>query len=129
MTRVIAFSLLLISAQAPQAPAPANLWSVESPDGRTAIAVARRPDGRLSWRATRERQPVVADSPLGIRRADQDSTGALTFLSATDAAVIDETYTTPGGKRREHHVSARQRTLSFANAAGAKLDVILRAQD
>src|SRR5215510_11452261 len=117
MTRVIAISLLLVSSQAPQAPAPANLWSVESPDGR------------LSWRATRERQLVLADSPLGIRRADQDFTGPLTFVSATDAAAIDDHYTTPAGKRRDHHVVARERTLSFANAGGAKLDVILRAQD
>src|SRR5262245_6821598 len=129
MTRVIAISLLLVSSQAPQAPAPANLWSVESPDGRTGIAVVRRADGRLSWRATRERQLVLADSPLGIRRADQDFTGPLTFVSATDAAAIDDHYTTPAGKRRDHHVVARERTLSFANAGGAKLDVILRAQD
>jgi alpha-glucosidase len=131
MRRLIVLSLLLTTGPAAraQAPPPANLWSVESPDGRTVIAVARRPDGRLSWRATRERQPVLADSPLGIRRADQDFTGPLTFVSASEPAAIDDHYTTPAGKRRDHHVVARERTLSFANAAGAKIDVILHAQD
>src|SRR5262245_38785538 len=130
MRRLIALSLLLLSGPAPRAQAPQpNLWSLESPDGRTMIAVVRQPDGHLNWRATRERQPVLADSPLGIRRADQDFTGALTFLSATEPTAIDDRYTTPGGKRRDHHVVARERTLSFANAAGAKLDVVLHAQD
>jgi len=43
-------------------------WPVSSPDGRTEIRVTRRADGALQYRVTRDRQIVLGDSPLGIRR-------------------------------------------------------------
>src|SRR5882672_263358 len=55
----------------------AEEWSVASPDGRTSITLARQADGRLSWRAAREKGAVVEDSPLGIRRAEQSFTTGL----------------------------------------------------
>jgi len=102
------------------------LLTVKSPNGRTAIVIWR--DGPLFYRVTRDGEDVVAGSPLGIRRADQDF-DALTFVGATDVRTIDERYTTPDGKTREHHVVARERTLHFKNAAGAPIDITLRAQN
>jgi alpha-glucosidase len=104
-------------------------WLVASPDGRTAIAVARHQDGRLTYRVTRETQTVLGDSPLGIRRADQSFDAGLTFVGASPVRTIDDRYTMPYGKRKDHHVLGRERTLTFSNAAGAKVEVILRAQD
>src|SRR5262249_52123556 len=78
----------------------------------------------------RDGQEVVADSPLGIRRADQDFDAAtLTFVGATDFRTIDERYTMRSGKRRERHVVARERTIHFKNPAGAPIDITLRAQN
>ena len=51
--------------------ASAQTWTVSSPDGKTAITVARQNDGALVWRVTRDGSPILADSPLGIRRADR----------------------------------------------------------
>lgn len=119
--------LLLVILAAP--PAAAQEWSVDSPDGRTAIAVTRHDDGRLTWRATRGSSTVVEDSPLGIRRADQAFVDGLKLVNAAAPAMIDEHYTMPHGKRREHHVRGRERTLAFANAAGARLDIVLRSHN
>src|SRR5262245_66402757 len=55
-------------------------WTLSSPDGHNTIAVARQADGALVWRVARDGQPILADSPLGIRRADQEFTKALTFV-------------------------------------------------
>src|SRR6266542_5968343 len=104
-------------------------WSVASPDGRTTIAVGRKPDGTLTYRVARGTQPILGDSPLGIRRADQAFEAGLAFVAASPVRAIDERYAMPHGKRKDHHVLGRERTLTFANAAGAKLDVILRAHD
>jgi alpha-glucosidase len=109
--------------------ASAQTWTVSSPDGKTAITVARQNDGALVWRVTRDGSPILADSPLGIRRADQLFDSGLTFVRTADAPTIDERYQTPTGKRHDHHVTGREQTLTFANAAGAHLDVILRAHD
>jgi hypothetical protein len=107
----------------------AEEWSVTSPDGHTQITLTRDADGRLSWRALRDKSVVVEDSALGIRRADQSLAEGLKLVRASASAPLDERYETPHGKRRLHHVRANERTVSFANASGAGLDVVLRAHD
>ena len=119
---------LVTMAGAPEQASSAS-WSVASPDGRTTIALSRGAGGTLSYRVTRNGQPVLADSPLGIRRADQTFESGLSFTGATNVTPIDERYTMPFGKRRDHHVIARERTVTFTTASGAKLDVVLRAHD
>ena len=104
-------------------------WAVASPDGKTTITIARQADGRLTYRVARSGQPVLDDSPLGIRRADQVFDGGLTFVSASPVRSIDERYTMPYGKRKDHHVLGRERTFTFANTTGGKLEVIVRAHD
>src|SRR5439155_396934 len=110
------------AAAAPGAQAPRH-WHMLSPDGRMEFAVDTANDGRLTWRLTRDRQVVVAESPLGIRRTDQTFDARLTSLNSSPVTTIDDRYVMPYGKQREHHVIARQWTIAFANQAGAKLDV------
>ena len=104
-------------------------WSLTSPDGRTAIVVSLDESGKLTYRVTRSGATILDDSPLGIRRADQTFIDRLRFLSASRPLSIDERYTMPHGKRREHRVTGRQQTLGFANAGGAKLDLVIRADN
>ena len=108
---------------------PSQPWTVTSPDGRTAIAVSRTAEGTLQYRVTRGGRVVIGDSPLGIRRADEAFVNRLTYQGMSEPRVIDERYSLPHGKRKDHHITARERTLTFTNAGGAKLDVVLRAQD
>ena len=110
MTRlVIALLLLDVTSVA------AQQWTVNSPDGLTAITLTRQGTGQLFWRATRGSVPVIADSPLGIKRNDHDFVNGLVFLSAADVSEIDERYTTLHGKRREHQVRGRERAIVFEN--------------
>ena len=109
--------------------APERHWNMPSPDGRTELFIDRQEDGRLTWRLTRDRQVVVADSPLGIRRADQTFDAGLSLAGYTAGRTLDERYSMPYGKRKDHHVVAREWSLTFANPAGAKLDLIVRMQN
>ena len=104
-------------------------WSVTSPDGRRSVAVTLGPAGGLTWRATSAGAMVIADSPLGIRRADQPFLEGLKAAGASEAVAVEERYETPHGKRRLHHVRGRERTLAFANASGARVEVVIRAHD
>ncbi|MBI3265077.1 MAG: glycoside hydrolase family 97 catalytic domain-containing protein [Acidobacteria bacterium] len=122
-------TLFLLLAWLVAVPVHAQEWSATSPDGRTTITLALRDGGRLSWRVAHAGSNVLADSPLGIRRADQSFAEGLKLVAARDAVAIDERYQTPHGKRRDHHVRGRERTLAFANASSARLEIILRAHD
>ncbi|HSL22436.1 MAG TPA: glycoside hydrolase family 97 catalytic domain-containing protein [Vicinamibacterales bacterium] len=122
-------AIIIPSVLLAAAPASAEDWTVTSPDGLTTITVARSDEGRLSWRVERAGSAILDDSPLGVRRHDQTFADGLTLVAAAEAAPVDERYRTPHGKRRPHIVRGRERVLTFANARGARLDVILRAHD
>jgi hypothetical protein len=140
MTRIPRLLLLLVAlscfvtggyAMAPVAAAQrdAGHWELKSPDGRVAIVLSRQADGSLTYRVLRGRDVVLDESPLGLRRSDQEFADGLTFTRASDAVAVNETYDTPYGKRRHHVVRGRERVVSFTNRAGRRLDVILRAHD
>jgi alpha-glucosidase len=109
--------------------ASAEEWPVASPDGRTTLVVSLGPGGRLTWRVAHGGAPILAESPLGIRRDDEAFTEGLKVISASTVSSVDERYQMPHGKRKDHHVRGRQRTLAFANANGARLELVLRVQD
>ncbi|HYU79807.1 MAG TPA: glycoside hydrolase family 97 catalytic domain-containing protein [Vicinamibacterales bacterium] len=119
----IALSLLHVT------PAFAQQWTVNSPDNRTAITLTCSGGGQLLWRVTRRGGLILGESPLGIRRTDQTFVDGVTFVNATDVKNIDEQYTTLDGKRREHQVRGRERTVTFANPGGARLEIVLRAHN
>ena len=104
--------------------------SVTSPDGRTTIEVRRAAGGPFVYHVTRRGQDVLADSPLGLRRVEQNfDAAALTFIGSDAIRAIDDRYTMPHGKARAHRVVARERTLHFRNANGVPLDIVVRAQN
>lgn len=130
------FVLAGLTAAAGQSGAPliaaetrAARWDVKSPNGQTVIVVTRQTDGRLTWSATRGKTTVIAASPLGIERNDALFDDALTFVSASPETRIDETYRTTYGKRMQHHVTGRERTLRFTNRGGQPIEIVLRAHD
>jgi hypothetical protein len=104
-------------------------WSLTSPDGRLTISVTRHAEGRLTWHVTRGGSEILGASPLGVRRTDQTFIDALTLVEARRATNVDEIYEIPYGKRWRHFVHGRERVLTFANAANARIDVVLRAHD
>src|SRR5260370_6433911 len=121
-------SSIVIVALLAAAASPVQRWSLASQDGRTAIDVARTA-GRLTWHVSHAGATVLVDSLLGIRRAEQSFVDGLRFVSASGTTTIDERYQMPHGKRHDHHVQGRERTLVFANGTGARLEVVLRAHD
>src|ERR1051326_4883032 len=99
--RVLLTVPLLLSVAGGARVSAQDLWSVSSPDGRNTITVARKADGRVAFRLARDNQPLLAASPLGIRRADQTFDAGLPFVSESPVRTIDERYTMPFGKRKE----------------------------
>jgi hypothetical protein len=83
---------------------------------------------RLQYRVLVGAAEVLAWSPLGITRADEDFTAGLAFLDET-ARPITEEYDLRRGKRSHYANRGIERVVSFRNAHGARLDVEVRVFD
>ncbi|MBN1361230.1 MAG: glycoside hydrolase family 97 catalytic domain-containing protein [Sedimentisphaerales bacterium] len=114
-------------------------WQVESPSDRVAIRLRLGVPGRtadypvaqkrLYYDVTCRGETVVALSPLGITRSDQDFIDGLEYVKATGTNTVDETYTIPHGKRKVYQTRGKEKIVTFRNARGAKLEIVLRAYD
>nr|WP_171395857.1 glycoside hydrolase family 97 protein [Streptomyces asoensis] len=94
--------------------APRARISLDDTTGTVHLAVSR--DGRK----------VVEPSSVGIVTEQADLSQGLRFLHRKDRTV-DERYLTRSGKRLDRRVHMKETRLSFATAAGARLDLVVRA--
>jgi alpha-glucosidase len=93
-------------------------WTLDH--GRLTYHVASRADNAAEVN-------VIEPSPLGLRRADGDFTGSLSFVSQEKPRRIDETYTMLAGKRREIRHQGVEQTFTFKNASGQPLTLTVHA--
>ncbi|MFC8427692.1 glycoside hydrolase family 97 catalytic domain-containing protein [Streptomyces sp. NPDC057253] len=82
--------------------------------------------GRLSLAVARDGRTVIEPSPLGIVTERTDLSRDLRFLHRK-SRTIQEHYRTKSGKRLDRRVRMNETRLSFAGAAGARLDLVVRA--
>jgi alpha-glucosidase len=137
-TTIATTALVLVSLQAPSLLAQAR-WQVESPSDQVAISLRLAAPGRaadypvakkrLYYEVTCRGEKVIALSPLGITRADQDFLDELKYVKATGTDTVEETYAIPHGKRLQYHARGKEKIVTFENARGAKLEIVLRAYD
>ncbi|MGW7408633.1 glycoside hydrolase family 97 catalytic domain-containing protein [Streptomyces sp. NPDC054833] len=82
--------------------------------------------GALSLSVSRGGRTVIEPSPVGIVTERCDLSQGLHFLHRKDR-LVSERYRTKSGKRLERRVLMNESRLSFATAAGARLDLVVRA--
>jgi alpha-glucosidase len=119
-------TLLLIQSLAA---ADISSWTLASPDGRCTISVLLGSDGRLTYQTSRNGKKVLAKSPLGLRRDDQDFGGSLTFDNAGENEQRHEQYELFAGANPRVDHFLNQRSLTFHNANNASIVVDLAASD
>ncbi len=99
---------------------------IVSPEGNVAATV-RLATGRLEYRVNCAGREVIAQSPLGIIRADQKFTDNLKLIEVTEPRQVNETYTMPHGKRRLCRDHYNESIIKLQNDSGAGLELIVRA--
>lgn len=108
-------------------------WSVLSPSGNVKFNLKQTDTKALVYNVSlikeKEEKSVIADSPLGLQRADASFTENLKFTGTEPAGVVDETFTLPTGKRKVVSYKANELTLNFENETGNKIQIIARASD
>ncbi|MGP3911483.1 glycoside hydrolase family 97 catalytic domain-containing protein [Nonomuraea sp. 10N515B] len=121
-------ALLLTLCLVPALPARAadQSWTVTGLPGGPAAELALDPDaGTLTLAAERHGARVLEPSPVGLVTERADLSQGLRFLHRSER-VVTEHYTTTVGKRLKRSALMREATFAFENAAGARLDLVVR---
>ena len=69
-----------------------NSWSLASPNGQCAISVSMSAGGDLSYQVSRAGKTVIQNSPLGLRRDDQNFEHSLALVRAGKVKKRHEKY-------------------------------------
>jgi alpha-glucosidase len=130
LTFVFLFSIsVFIPVAGFSAAAETNQWSLTSPDGRCAISVSLDADGNLSYETSHAGKMVIAKSPLGLRRDDQDFENLLTFDHASKIEKRREKYELfAGAQPHVDHVLNHLR-LMFRNGNRVPIEIDVAAGD
>jgi alpha-glucosidase len=131
--RVRTTLVLLATAGALAVPAasqasPSQHWTLTPPTRALTAqpeAAVDLANGHLTLTVRRGGTTVLEPSALGIETAQGDFTQGLRFAGFSQRTVRD-TYSTKSGRRLEHTVDAAETTLTVADRAGQKLNVVLR---
>ncbi|MCA2226631.1 glycoside hydrolase family 97 protein [Nonomuraea aurantiaca] len=124
-------ALLLCLCLLPALPAWADQgapgsWKVSAfPGGPAAELSLDLQAGTLTFAATHRGGRVLEPSPVGIVTERADLSQGLRFLHRRDR-LVTEHYTTTVGKRLRRSALMREATFAFANATGARLDLVVR---
>ncbi|MFD4507966.1 glycoside hydrolase family 97 catalytic domain-containing protein [Streptomyces sp. NPDC058457] len=128
----LAATLLATATATATAPARAeprqpSAWTVaeaaHAPRARIALDDTT---GSLSLTVSRDGRTVIEPSPVGIVTQQADLSQGLRLLHRKDRTV-EERYRAKSGKRLDRRVRMNETRLSFATAAGARLDLVVRA--
>jgi hypothetical protein len=105
-------------------------WAVASPGGQVSGMVSLDAGGRALYRVQRGPAVVLDWAPLGVLLAGTggDFSRGLRFVGRSTRS-IDETFVMVSGKASSSRNRANETTITFANAAGAEMQVIARAYD
>jgi len=109
--------------------AETNSWSLNSPDAQSRITVSLAGDGTLSYEVSRDGRLVIAKSPLGLQRDDQDFSRGLVFKSAESARTHREKYELFAGGASRVDQQLTRRVLTFHNPNDVALEVELAASN
>lgn len=82
--------------------------------------------GTLSLAVSRDGRTVIEPSPVGIVTERADLSKDLRFLHRK-SRTVQERYRAKSGKRLDRLVRMNETRLSFATAAGARVDLVVRA--
>ncbi len=120
------FAMLLSRAVASES---TNMWFLDSPERHCKITVTLNDNGSLSYGVSRDGMSVLQNSPLGLRSDDQGFEQALIFDREGPMEDHREEYELFSGNHTRVDDLINERTLSFHNTNGARLEIDLAASE
>jgi alpha-glucosidase len=106
-----------------------NSWSLTSPDRQYAISVLLSGGGELTYQVSCAGKVVIKESPLGLRRDDQDFEHSLVIGHTGKIEKRREKYELFAGKQPLVNHALKYRTLTFRNTNNLPVEIDLAASD
>lgn len=108
-------------------------WTIVSPDGKIRSVVKyddKSESTSLSYYieilSGGSWNKVLNESPLGIKLDDREFIKSLTFVSASEQKVFEDSYELPHGKKKHRTVKWRELTISFKNSRQHRINLTMR---
>ena len=109
-----------------------NEWSVTSPSENIEFQILQAENGQLMYNVSLVesgvKKQIIANSPLGIRRADASFIQNMKFERISDA-TFSESFSLPTGKRKYIDSEVNEITLTFKNDTGSEVELIVRVSN
>ncbi|MEG2942260.1 MAG: glycoside hydrolase family 97 N-terminal domain-containing protein, partial [Thermomonas sp.] len=102
---------------------------LESPNGKATIELSLDAQGQARYAVAWNGMPVLLPSPLGVQLSDDDRIDRGLRVIDERRSVVDTQYELVAGKTRRVRDHYRQLDVTFADAKGRQLGVIVRAYD
>lgn len=109
--------------------AQAHATSLTSPDRHIAVDVAVSSTGTLTYAVSRDGNPVILPSNLGIAVQGADLTQGLTLAASSGIKPIEDRYELATAKKRHITYRANEQTHTVRNAQGQAMDVTFRVSN
>ncbi|AWL04177.1 glycoside hydrolase family 97 catalytic domain-containing protein [Massilia oculi] len=109
--------------------AQAHAAPLTSPDRHIAVDVNVSPAGALTYAVTRDGNPVILPSSLGIAVQGADLTQGLTLAASSPVKPIEDRYELATAKKRHITYRANEQTHTVRNAQGQAMDVTFRVSN
>ncbi|HYD53405.1 MAG TPA: glycoside hydrolase family 97 catalytic domain-containing protein [Gemmatimonadaceae bacterium] len=113
----------------PVASASAQTETVISPNGRLEVRVRLDSLGAPRWSLRLGGAEVLAESRLGLVRADEDFSSGLRLVAVSPVERVEDRYELPTNKRRRNHYVGNRRTFELAAAGGARMRIVFQLSD
>jgi hypothetical protein len=118
--------ILFLSLNALNSVGQQKTFKLNSPDQSLALTFELGATGNMLYSVTRNNQPVLERSKLGLTREDGSYTTKMKLAAASKVTVVTDQYEILTAKRRINAYKANKQTFHLTNAAGNKLDVIFQ---
>ena len=109
--------------------AQAHAAPLSSPDRHIAVDVAVSSTGGLTYAVTRDGNPVILPSSLGIAVQSADLTKGLRLAASSPVKPVEDRYELTTAKKRHITYRANEQTHTVRNAQGQAMDVTFRVSN
>lgn len=103
-------------------------YDISSPNKELLVRVSIQ-NKQAFYMITRNSEPVLRHSSLGILRADEDFFTDLSLISVSKNETVNDNYTLKNAKRLVNHYNANKRIFHLQNKSGKKMDVIFQVSN